>query len=310
MGEVSQQAVLASEPHAGRRGLMLSAHPELRKLAGPTPVTTVAIVALLIIQTLAAVYLAGQPWWLLFLVAYTFGAVSNLGCWALIHEASHNLVVRSSSGNRYWSFIANLPILVPAAAHFRFWHRHHHRRQGDVGWDVDLPMPAEVRLVGSSPLRKALWLARFMPLQVVRAHRAAAMPKADRWMWTNIGLTILYAGLLAWLAGPAAVAYLLLSSWSAMGLHPLGARWIQEHFTLREGQETTSYYGPLNPLLFNCGYHNEHHDLPGVSWIHLPRIRKIAPEFYSDLYATRSWTILLWRFLTDRDLTLSSRTGR
>jgi sphingolipid 4-desaturase/C4-monooxygenase len=298
------------EPHAERRRALLKDHPELRSLIGPAPITGVAILLLVTAQTIAAALVAQQSWWVILILAYTVGATANLGCWALIHEASHNLVSRSSTANRWWSFIANLPILVPAAAHFRFWHGHHHKRQGDVGWDVDLPMPVEISLVGDSPFRKAIWLSLFMPLQVVRAHRAAVLPAADRWMWTNIGTTLLYAGLLAWLAGPAAVLYLLLSSWSAMGLHPFGARWVQEHFTLRGNQETTSYYGRMNPLLFNCGFHNEHHDLPGVPWHHLPRIRRAAPEMYEGLYATRSWSALLWRFLTDRQLTLGNRVLR
>lgn len=298
------------EPHGDRRRALLSSHPELRELVGPAPITGSAILLLVSAQTAIAALVAQQSWWMIFGVAYTIGATANLGCWTLIHEASHNLVAKTSSGNRWWSFIANLPILVPAAAHFRFWHRHHHKRQGEAGWDVDLPMPIEVRIVGDSWFRKAVWLVLFMPLQVIRAHCAAVRPESDRWIWTNISTTLLYAAVLFWLAGPAAIAYLLLSSWSAIGLHPFGARCIQEHFTVRVGQETTSYYGSLNTLLFNCGFHNEHHDLPGVPWIHLPKIRRAAPELYEDLYATRSWTALLWRFLTDRDLTLARRLVR
>ena len=305
-----EQSGQLPEPHAERRRALISAHPELRTLAGPAPITGFAILFLVGAQTVAAVSMADQSWWVIFFVAYTIGATANLGCWALIHEASHNLVAKSSVGNQWWSFVANLPILVPAAAHFRFWHRHHHKRQGDIGWDVDLPMPVEVRLVGNSPVRKAIWLALFMPLQVVRAHRAAVMPQGDKWIWTNIGTTLSYAGCLLWIAGPWALAYLLLSSWSAMGLHPFGARWVQEHFTIEECQETTSYYGRLNPLLFNCGYHNEHHDLPGVPWFYLPTVRRTAPELYGNLYATRSWTALLWRFLMDREFTLARRVTR
>ena len=295
------------EFHSDRRNRLLQAHPELRRMVGPSWITAPAIVLLVALQTLLAMSLATGPWWLIMLAAYTVGAVANLGCWALIHEGSHNLIVRSSTGNRWWSFVANLPILVPAAAHFRFWHRHHHNRIGQRGWDVDLPMDSEIRLVGNSPVRKAVWLALFMPMQVVRAFHAADLAKADRWLFANIATTIAYAIALTVLAGPAALAYLLLSSWSAMGLHPLGARWVQEHFTLRDGQETNSYYGAMNAFLFNCGLHNEHHDLPGIAWHRLPHVRRTAPEFYDGLNSVDSWTVLLWRFLTDRDLSLANR---
>ena len=79
---------------------------------------------------------------------------------------------------------------------------------------------------------------------------------------------------------------------------------------MRVGQETYSYYGPWNRLAFNVGYHNEHHDLMTVPWSRLPRIRSLAPEFYEGLYAHRSWTRLLFRFLFDRELTLHSRVVR
>lgn len=298
------------EPHRDRRRALLKAHPELSRLVGPAPITGFAIIGLVAVQTAAAAWFAQQPWWAILLAAYSLGAIANLGCWALIHEGAHNLIARTSPANRLWAFAANLPILVPAAATFRRFHSSHHRRQGEDGWDVDLPLPEEVRWVGSSPLRKAVWLALFMPLQVVRATRASDIRVMGPWVWANICCGLVYAALLAWFAGLGALCYLLLSSWFAMGLHPLGARWVQEHFLLHGRQETTSYYGPLNVLLFNCGHHNEHHDLPGVPWLHLPKVRRLAPEFYDTLYSTRSWTGLLWRFLTDRELTLANRAVR
>ena len=76
---------------------------------------------------------------------------------------------------------------------------------------------------------------------------------------------------------------MLASLFFSVGLHILGARWIQEHYLLHPPQETYSYYGPLNLVAFNVGYHNEHHDCPSIPWNKLPTIRKIAPEFYENL---------------------------
>jgi len=119
--------------------------------------------------------------------------------------------------------------------------------------------------------------------------------------------------LLVRLTGWGPFSYLLASSILAIGLHPLGARWVQEHFALAPDQETYSYYGPLNRVSFNVGYHNEHHDIVTIPWSRLPQVRKIAPEFYEGLYSYTSWTGLLVRFLRDRDITLFTyiiRPGR
>ena len=76
------------------------------------------------------------------------------------------------------------------------------------------------------------------------------------------------------------------------------------------GQETSSYYGPMNVLAFNVGYHNEHHDFPSVPWNHLPAVRRMAPEAYDSLASYGSWTGLLFRFLFDKRLSLYSRVVR
>ncbi|GBP24887.1 Sphingolipid delta(4)-desaturase DES1 [Eumeta japonica] len=66
--------------------------------------------------------------------------------------------------------------------------------------------------------------------------------------------------------------YLVLGSLMATGLHPISGHLICEHYMFRKGFETYSYYGPLNWITFNVGYHNEHHDFPAVPGRRLPEV--------------------------------------
>jgi sphingolipid delta-4 desaturase len=87
-----------------------------------------------------------------------------------------------------------------------------------------------------------------------------------------------------------------------------------EHYAFKEGdeQETYSYYGPLNLLAYNVGYHNEHHDFPNVPWTRLPSIKALAPEWYADdqLKSHESWPLVTWRFITDENVGMFSRIKR
>ncbi len=95
--------------------------------------------------------------------------------------------------------------------------------------------------------------------------------------------------------------FLLPVSSSQLVFIHLGASWIQEHYLTHGDQETKSYYGVLNTVNLNVGYHNEHHDFPSVSWNKLPKVRKIAGNYYDTLDYHTSYTSLLFRFLFDKN---------
>lgn len=299
------------DPHVARGRQLLAAHPELRALAGPHRPTAIWIVALVSGQIALAILLADAPWYLWLPAAYLVGATIDHALWVLIHECAHNLVFRSPALNRVSAIIANLPFVLPSAMSFCKYHLLHHRHLGDEDLDADLPGQVEARIVGASSSRKTGWLALFaVVVGAVRPRRLTRVPFVDRWTVINVVVQAAAMAALAWWAGPAPFKYLFASAVLAIGLHPLGARWIQEHYVFTPGQETYSYYGPLNKVSFNVGYHNEHHDLMTVPWHRLPQIPAIAPEFYRDLTAHRSWTAVLVAFLTDRKLTLFSRIVR
>ncbi len=299
------------EPHRDRTKQILRRHPEIRALIGPAPFTFWCILGLVGLQFGVAWFVADRPMWLVLALAYTVGAFASHGLFVMIHECAHRLVFRRRKPNVLTGLVANLPLFVPGSFSFQKYHLKHHSNQGVYELDADIPSEWEARLVGRSPLRKALWLLLYPLFQTARSFRVKDVPPIDAWTLTNLAIQIGVNLAVYLLWGPKSLAYLALALFFSIGLHPLGARWIQRHYLVGDGeQETFSYYGRLNLLTFNVGYHNEHHDFPSVPWHRLPRIRAAAPEAYADLTAHTSWTRLLFRFLFDPDITLYSRMTR
>ncbi len=286
------------QPHPGRARAIVKAHPEVRQLMARNPYTALITLSLLILQSSIAFgmgKLGFHYWWLSSLLAYCVGAFANHANYVIIHDATHNLVFRSKSWNKMVAIIADLPNLAPGAMGFRVYHLKHHSHQGDYEYDADLANHWEARLVGDKWYRKAIWLMLFPFFQLTRPPRLKAITMWDRWFFVNFACVVAYD-----------VAVVYLCGW----LHPVGARWIQEHYTYEFDQETTSYYGPINRVALNMGYHNEHHDLPSVPWNNLPKLRAMAPEFYNSLKYHSSWSRLLFQFIFDKRYTLFSRVER
>lgn len=297
--------------HSARARAILRRHPEVRSLFGPT-FWTFPVTLLYVGVQIAAAYLlrdAHIAWGLL--VAVSIGATSCHALFVVFHECAHGLVFRNRTANRLLILAANAPMILPAASGFFSHHLLHHVHQGDPEWDADVPGEREAARVGHSAWRKALWLAAFpLVLAFVRPLRLGKVRTLDPWTVANFFVCALTAAAVVWLWGWTAGGYLALSTYFAVGLHPYGARWIQEHFVFRAGQETYSYYGPGNWPCLNIGYHNEHHDFPAVPWNRLPALRRMAAGFYDPLYAHRSWTALLLRFIADPRISLYDRIVR
>jgi sphingolipid delta-4 desaturase len=200
--------------------------------------------------------------------------------------------------------------MVPAGTSFRKYHLLHHRHQGDPSIDADVPTVREARFIGHGFLGKSFWLFNFWIFLTLRTLWMKHPPFFDRLYLLNLVIQMAFVALVWAVLGSKAVAYLFLAAILSVGLHPVGARWIQEHFMLKPYQETYSYYGILNWFLFNIGHHNEHHDAPGVPWMHLPKVRRLMPELYGSLFAHRSWTMLWLRFLFDPSISLFDRLTR
>lgn len=308
----SEEFVFSSlaEPHRSRAKETLRKHVEIRALAGRNAWSALLILALVALQIALAAALRHQPIWVLAVAAFCVGAFVSHDLWILIHECAHNLVFSSSTWNRIAAMVANTPHLLPSAISFQKYHLKHHAFQGVYELDADLPSRWEARLIGGSAPAKALWLLLFPIFQVTRPPRLKEIALFDGWVVLNIAAQLAFDAAIWLLLGPKALLFLALSFFFSVGLHPLGARWIQEHYLMDGAQETSSYYGPLNLIALNVGFHNEHHDFPWVPWNRLPEIKRLAPESYETLSSHRSWTWLLLRFLFDSRVSLWSRTVR
>lgn len=284
-------AATAAHWHVLRHARIVAAHPEVRSLQGAYPLSQAFIVGLVAIDVGLAWTVRHASWLTVFLVAFGVGAFVAHALGVLIHECTHNLVAHGTRANKVWMLVANLPLVAPAAVEFRAQHLLHHKFLGEVdGRDTQAPARAEIAFTGTSSLRKlaSFSLGRFF----YRGRPANAVPR-DAFLILNWGVQLAATAALAWLVGGKGLTFLGVSGLLAFGPHPVGARRLSEHFAMREGQPTVSYYGILNGVAFDVGYHVEHHDFPAIAWPRLRALRKLAREEYEGLFAFRSWTGLL-----------------
>ena len=299
-----------SEPHKGRTKEILTEHPEIRQLIGKNPYTFFVILFCVSFQLVIGWLLKDQSWWLIFLVAYFAGAFACHTLFVCNHECAHNLLFKKRAFNSIAGIIANLPLVFPSSVSFQKYHLKHHSYQGVEELDADMPYRWEGALINNNTLGKAVWLLFYPIFQMIRPARLKEITLIDKWTIINMIVQFTFMGFFIYFFGWKATIFLTASFFFSVGLHPLGARWIQEHFLTHGDQETKSYYGMLNSVNLNVGYHNEHHDFPSVPWNKLPRVKSLARDYYETLGYHTSYTGLLFRFLFDRNLSVYSRMAR
>lgn len=295
--------------HPSRAREMIKKYPQIKELFGPYPLTGLIAAVLFTFQMAVATYFGKTEtsWWIVALTSYVVGAIIHHAFFVIIHEAAHNLIFKSTWANKVAGIFCDICQMVPASISFRYYHIIHHTNMGEYDLDADLSHVKEADLVGNSFIKKCLWYLLFLLVEALRPFRLRRQVPIDGWLIASF-ITIIVTNIAIYnFMGIQAWGYLMLSTVFSVGLHPVGARWIQEHYVYREGQQTYSYYGPLNKVSLNVGFHNEHHDFFNIPWIRLPKLKAMAPEYYKSLYAHHSWSGLLWNFLTNKDITLYSR---
>ncbi|KAL7448785.1 hypothetical protein ACHAWC_000921 [Mediolabrus comicus] len=296
------------EPHRRRKQEILSHHPSLKKYMGIDKSTKYKVAFWVAFQLFSLHLLQGAPWYTWLFCCYTLSGSINHMMTLAMHELSHNLGAKGVTSNRLLAILANLPMGIPAAASFKRYHMEHHKFQGEDVVDVDIPTDAEGWFFHSSP-RKVLWC--FLQPLFYSLRPLAVNPKEPtRWEFINIACIIIFDLSIVYVWGVRELLYLVVGTLFGMGLHPVAGHFIAEHYVMHQGQETFSYYGPLNWLTFNVGYHNEHHDFANISGKHLPDVRKIAPEYYDDIPHYHSWVKVIYDYIVDDGISPYSRTKR
>ncbi|XP_070833600.1 sphingolipid delta(4)-desaturase DES1 [Chaetodon auriga] len=302
--------VYTDQPHADRRKEILAKYPEIKSLMGPDPRLKWVVCMMVVIQFLAFYLVKDLNWkWVLFWT-YAFGSCINHSMTLAIHEVSHNTAFGNSKAmwNRYFAMFANLPIGLPYSASFKRYHLDHHRYLGGDGVDVDIPTDFEGWFF-CTRFRKFIWIILQPLFYAIRPLCINPKPITQLEL-TNVAFQLTFDILLYWLWGAKPVVYMLAGSMLGMGLHPISGHFIAEHYMFLKGHETYSYYGSLNLLTFNVGYHNEHHDFPSIPGRRLPMVKKIAAEYYDDLPQYTSWVKVLYDFIMDDTLSPYSRVKR
>jgi sphingolipid delta-4 desaturase len=297
-----------TEPHAERRKAILKKYPEIKELYGPDPNLKYAAAFVVALQVFMASLAPSMAGWLFFVCAYVIGGTANHNLMLVCHELSHNLGFKNPTHNRFFSMFANLPLGVPSAISFKRYHLEHHRYQGEDHIDVDIPTLLE-GAVFANAFMKTLFI--FFQILFYGFRPLIVSPKKPTKMEAmSLACALSFDAAIYYLWGPSALAYLLASTFLGAGLHPVAGHFISEHYVFVEGQETYSYYGPLNWFCCNVGYHNEHHDFPAVAGANLPKVRAMAPEFYDNLTQCESWPGVIYNYIMDPTIGPFSRVKR
>src|SRR6218665_12463 len=257
---------------------------------GPDHSLKYIVVAMVIVQLVSAYLIRDASLLTIVFLGYFWGGVINHSMTLAIHEISHNLAFGHSRpvANRTLAIFGNLILGIPYAVVFKKYHLEHHKYQGDDELDVDIPSKLEARFFNRT-FTKLLWVIlqpffyAFRPLMV----RPKPLTMLELY---NFSAQLFFDIVLYYFMGWRPLVYLVGGTFLAMGLHPGAGHFISEHYMFKKGYETYSYYGLLNCITFNVGFHNEHHDFPNIPGSKLPQviISRDVPVIHSVLGICRA----------------------
>jgi len=308
-----------AEPHGKRKAAILKAHPEITKLMGPEWRTKYIVAATVSLQVYMAYLTLEWRWPSYVAAAYVVGGTANHSLFLANHELSHNLGSPRIWVNKIIAMLVTCPIGIPYVITFKPYHMEHHRYQGHDEVDTDLPSYLEGYFITDTAfgyvdhtLRKAIFMFGQIFAYALRPMlvKPDLVPTHDPMLALNWLVQVTFDLTMVYFFGFKVMLYFLLSTFFAGSIHPTAGHFLAEHYVMDGKTETYSYYGPLNRIAYNVGYHNEHHDFPNIAWSNLPKVRTIAPEFYNHLPQCNSWPGIILRFIFDNSISPYSRVKR
>jgi len=299
------------EPHVSRRREMRKKYgKQISALEGVDPMIKWWVLGCFVFQMSCCYYAATQcdSWLLYFVIMYVCGGTCSNTIGLSLHEISHGMAFKDRKLNVHFGILANLALGIPISVSFRRYHLEHHTHQGEAMVDSDIPSIWELKLFNNAAM-KIVWCILNPLFYAIRP--LFILPKTPGPLEVlNVVVQLIFDAFVMYFWGIKATAYLVFSTLIGLGLHPLAGHFIAEHYTFIKGQETYSYYGPLNFLMFNVGYHNEHHDFPRIPGARLPQLRALAPEYYDTLPHHMSYVKVLYHYIFDPEIGPWSRIKR
>lgn len=319
--------------HRDRAKAMIRAHPEIKKLFGASLWSLPCCLGAAGAQIGIAIAVGFQPWWVMLVAAYFLGSIINIMLFQLAHECDHCLVFKKPFWDRYLFTLTSIPMFM--LGHHTWWVEHivHHN---DMGAKKDfitrrrsfflaaprwfaLFVPTAAIMLVTQIVRNVLGLLIYVFTSLLRfrleptnlclkvladEHLISGYKKEGITKWAVVYPVIaigIFAGVY-FIGGWKSLLYFPLSALFFTGfLHPYCLGWVLgiSHFHGRRNyQPSATHYGRLvNLATFNAGLHVEHHDIMGIPWFRLWKLRKIAPEFYDDLETIKSYTWLGLHFV-------------
>jgi|GEM_PF-1512714 len=307
------QLSVQSRRHIDMRVAVLKAHPQASALAGADWRGAIGALLLLGLHWTFAWLVSATNILVVFVAAFVVGQLVLHSVGSLIHETAHRLVFRERRAKLAFDLLLEA-ITTSFGRQLTYQHEHvssHHPHLGNYERDYEHEdlcrfVARRSHRAANPKLQRLLTLAELfvqaMPLGFMisnkifnpfyrrrtglatkdRARRIGATkpPVFERRLFIAVSVVVnifLFAafGFLGWLYHIWSLSLFL----GKCGVTNLGQS-LAEHPGDDDEAPTRSTYSWLNLILFNTGYHNEHHTFPNVAWTRLPKLKALAPETF------------------------------